>query len=371
MPIRLISLSGGPYSRGVVFGRSHGASINAFIRDWLNSLRTAGIGAPETYVTDLLKSTNFLSAIHEYTPEVLEEVQGIAAGTSNHLDLVLACQFMDEEWAFRASRLKDIDPPEKCSTIGIRSAPNESWVAQNMDLGGYTDGHQVALNIAAAPEDLSELVFSVYGMIGLMGVNSSGVGVCVNSLPQLPSVREGLPVAFVIRKLLKARSASEAIHWLKAVPHATGQHYLIADASKIESYEASPGGVLQYRPPVPDRILHTNHPLVVPGTRASDKYESNTAARLKSLVARLANGPVDLATIQLSLSSCDDPNNPVCRIRAKMDPAEQLAAFTTGSMISRLPSDAPVESWLAAGPPSPQDYFKITLPVPRYFAQGS
>jgi hypothetical protein len=155
---------------------------------------------------------------------------------------------------------------------------------------------------------------------------------------------------------------AEAADHLKSVQHATGQHYLVADATEIRSYEATPHAILEYQPPIPGRILHTNHPLVAPGTRAADEYETNTAARLTSLVTRLADGPADLAAIQLALSSHDDPHNPICRVRAKSSPGMEHNAFTTGSMISRLRVGLPVESWLTAGPPSLSDYFKVTLP---------
>ena len=363
MAIQVLPLDGNPYSRGVAFGTACRASISTFIAAWLESLAAAGLGEPTAYIHDFLSSTDFLPAIREYTPDLLEEVRGIATATSNELDIVLACQLMDEEWAFRATRLQDSKPLQKCSSVAIRAGSGESLIGQNMDLGSYTDGHQVALNITTSDENRSELIFSVHGMIGLMGANSCGVGVCVNSLPQLPVARNGLPVAFVVRKLLRARSAAEAVDCLKSVQHATGQHYLIADATEIRSYEATPHAILEYQPPIPGRILHTNHPLIAPGTRASDEYEANTAARLTSLVARLAEGQADLAAIQLALSSRDDSNNPVCRVRAESSPGMEHNAFTTGSMISRLRAGRPVESWLTAGPPSPADYFKVTLPT--------
>ena len=364
MAIRVLPLDGAPYARGAAFGTACQASIGTFITGWLESLKAAGIDHPTAYIRDFLGSTNFLPAIHEYTSDLLEEVRGIAAATSNELDIVLACQLLDEEWAFRATRLKESEPLQKCSSVAIHTAPDESLIGQNMDLGVYTDGHQIALNITTSPNDPSELIFSVHGMIGLMGVNSCGLGVCVNSLPQLPVAQDGLPVAFVVRKLLKARSAAEAVASLKSVRHATGQHYLIADATEIRSYEATPHAVVEYQPPVPGRIFHTNHPLVAPGTRASGEYETNTAARLTSLVTRLVEGQADLAAIQLALSSRDDPNNPVCRVHARSSPGMEHNAFTTGSMISRLRAGLPVESWLTAGPPSPADYSKVTLPGP-------
>jgi hypothetical protein len=45
-----------------------------------------------------------------------------------------------------------------------------------MDLGTYTDGSQAALSIAGGEAEPATLVFTIAGMVGLMGVNAAGVG---------------------------------------------------------------------------------------------------------------------------------------------------------------------------------------------------
>jgi isopenicillin-N N-acyltransferase-like protein len=351
-----LALSGAPYDRGVAHGAALKSRIEAHLAAWLGSLSEAGLGAPRAYVAGLLAATDFLPAIERHTPDLWQEVQGIAAGAGLPPDLIFGLQLLDEEWAHRV-RTANGRPLEKCSSVGIVSVAGPTWIGQTMDLGGYTDGFQALLAPGADGGRPAALVFTVAGMIGLMGVNAAGVGVCVNSLPQLPSAPQGLPVAFVLRRLLQAKSLAEAADLVTSLPHATNQHYLIAAPGGVRSFEASAAGVTEYRPPDRSRVLHTNHPLAAEGAPEPASARVNTVARLESLRARLSVGAPGLDEIKAALSSCDDPENPVCRIRG--EPGGMIA-FTTGSMISAL-DPARIETWVSPGPPSRAGYTRFDL----------
>jgi hypothetical protein len=305
----------------------------------------------------MLRDTDFKTAIATHTPDLLAEVEGIAEGAEAPADLVFALQLLDEEWAYRLRREAAAPALEKCSSLAIVPADGgPTWIGQNMDLGAYTDGHQALLRIAADARGPAALVFTVAGMIGLMGVNAAGLGVCVNSIPQLPSGPTGVPVAFVLRRLLQARSLAEAVDLMFALPHATNQHYVIAEPGAARSFEAGSQGVTEFRPPEPDRVLHTNHPLAGPSTPDAEAAWPNSAARLKSLRGRLATGRPGFGEVSGALSAFDDAEHPVCRLA---DSKGYLLGFTTGSMISAL-SPARVESWVSDGPPSVRPYIRTS-----------
>ncbi|MFL5297588.1 MAG: C45 family autoproteolytic acyltransferase/hydrolase [Phenylobacterium sp.] len=354
---RPIPLSGAPYARGEAMGVALRDRIRAHLGAWLGALGGAGVGDPEAYVADMLAETDFTSAIERHTPDLMREVEGIAAGAQAPLGLLFGLQLLDEEWAHRVRLQRRPAKLEKCSSIGLAPATGPTWIAQNMDLGTYTDGHQVLLSISGDDGALAALVFSVAGMIGLMGVNAAGVGVCVNSLPQLPSAPQGLPVAFVLRRLLQARDLTEASELVLSLPHATNQHYLIAGPDGVRSFEASATGVSEFHPPQPSRVLHTNHPLAeVQGDPETAAARENTVARLAALTARLGAGEPGLAEIESALASFDDPRHPVCRLPG----AAPMAPFTTGSMIAALQPDR-VRSWVSPGPPSVAGYRTFDL----------
>lgn len=354
-PLPLVHARGGARERGVVIGRALRSPIAAHLAAWRRSLPG---GVPDDCVANLLDETDFKPSIHRYAPDIWDELGGVAEGARVPLDQLYALQLLDEEWAYRARRSGAASPP-KCSSLASVNADGSSWLAQNMDLGDYTDGLQVMLRIDDS--DLpSALVFSTAGLLGLMGVNAAGLGVCVNSLPQLPSAPEGLPVAFVLRRLLQVRSLAEAADLVQTLPHATNQHYLIAEPGAARSFEASAEGVVEYHPPNPGCILHTNHPLAAPPVLPEAPIaRENSEARLRSLVERLSKGPAGEEVIGSALCSNDDPRHPVCREASP--PGSDPATITTGSMISLLGLRG-VRSWASAGPPRERGYqaFQLT-----------
>jgi hypothetical protein len=347
----IIEARGGPRERGLAIGHALAAPIRGHL-DGLKRALAPAVGPADDYLRQLLADTDFKSAILQHTPDLMAELEATAEGAGIAADELYALQLLDEEWAYRARRVA-AGPRDKCSSLAIVDSPRLTWIAQNMDLAAYTDGFQALLSVDDG-EHPPALVFTAAGMIGLMGVNAAGVGVCVNSLPQLPSGPEGLPVAFVLRRLLQARSADEACRFLTALPHATNQHYLIAGPGEVRSFEASCATVVAYRPADPSRVLHTNHPLTdAPATPEPASARENSVARLAALEARLGDGPPGLADIRAALSSCDDERHPVCREGG-------AAGFTTGSMISALSPDR-VESWASAGPPASRGYHYFAL----------
>ena len=344
-PLALVKAGGSARDRGRTIGRVLSARIEAHLEAWRSALPADG--DPRGYVSAFLSETDFKPAIRRHAPDLLEELEGVAEGSGHPANELFALQLLDEEWACRARRRAAPIPP-KCSSLAIVGAEALCWIAQNMDLGDYTDGAQVLLAIAADERSPAALVFSTAGMLGLMGVNAAGVGVCVNSLPQLPNARQGLPVAFVLRRLLQARSLAEAADLVRTLPHATNQHYLIAEPRAARSFEASAAGVTEYHSPDPMRVFHTNHPLAaVPEAHEPPAARANSEVRLASITARLSVGEAGLAAIQGALCARDDPLNPVCR--------SSSATITTGSMISALHDDH-VQCWVSSGPPQERGY---------------
>lgn len=366
MTIAIFDLAGSAGERGKALGAERGKQIESYLTAWSSSLQAAGIADPRSYLSEMLRDTDFSIAIRDHTPDLLQEVEGVAAAADLPLNLVLASQLMDEEWAYRPSFQSRSEAMQKCSSVAIRSDGGVTWIGQNMDLPRFTDGHQVLLRIASASDQPAALVFSVGGMLGLLGVNARGLGVCVNSLPQLPSASVGLPVAFVVRKLLQASSVDAAARLIHELPHATGQHYLLAGPTAIRSFEASPAGVVEYHSPDARRVLHTNHPLAAADVVSTpERLKINSVARLASLSGRLMNGNPALEAIKAALSSCDDPNHPVCRVaHDAAGVGAVLTNFTTGSMISALRQGASeITAWVSEGPPNSRGYTNVSLPA--------
>jgi len=158
-------------------------------------------------------------------------------------------------------------------------------------------------------------VLSSAGLIGLTGVNSAGMAICVNTLLMLRPNPDGLPVAAVMRHALAQRSVAEAQAVLETVPHASGQHYAIADRSGVLGFECSKDGCIPTSRVRPTILTHTNHPLV------SADVESGTLAILSSR-GRVADSKKRLAYLDAWIASggsaddvlalLTDPGAPIC-----------------------------------------------------------
>ncbi len=257
---------------------------------------------------------------------------------------------LDEEWRYAQTR-SDSEAPG-CTAVGVRAADGRpTLIGQTMDIPSLHDGTQVVV-IHEEPGAPTQAVFTAAGMIGLMGVNSAGVGLVVNNLGMLPASRTGLPVLFIERKLLDTFSADEASYGLQAMQHAVGQHYLIGDPGHLVSFEADAarvvGGAEDARV-----IAHANHPLYDPPQKPEFEAiyaASNTRARY-SCMTTLAEGATTLADIERALT---DTTAPISRPIAN-------GFMTFGAMVAELSSPPRVR--FAAGPPHERPFVEVEVPV--------
>jgi isopenicillin-N N-acyltransferase like protein len=280
---RLVDVAGDGAARGAIHGETLRAAIADGLERWRDDIAERTGRDPDGYIADFLGATDFVGAITTLTSDLYAEVTAIARASNQQVDHVLAYNLMDEEWRYGH------DAGGGCSVIGTRVGPDDTiMLAQNMDLPRSMDGSQALLKIAAADGRPEQLVLTAAGMIGLLGVNAAGVACCVNTLSALPCERSGLPVAFVIRQLLTYHDADSAADFLTAVPHASGQHYAIADRQGIRGYECSAEKCVAG--PADDTLLHTNHPLWWAGdhTPSGRRERSKTHARLRALETGLA-----------------------------------------------------------------------------------
>jgi hypothetical protein len=302
----------------------------------------------------------------------------MAEGAAVTFDELLRLQLLDEDWFFDAYHYRvAARVHNKCTAFGVVGSDDEAtYAGQNMDIMSLTEGHQVLLRIQYPGSDLESLVFTHAGLIGLCGMNNSPLGVNCNTLMQLGSCSDGLPVAFITRSLLAMTSFDEAVLFLNKIKHAAGQNYTLSTKGKVGAFECSPQQVVEYRPRADGKkVVHTNHPLANNDTATyralaeADpggswvRGEGNTRSRLASIAARTLNNDkhIGISDLKSALGARDDPENPVCRDisiglpggTATNDSANPIA-FTAGSMIYEYGEKSLLH--LAAGPPSQSEF---------------
>lgn len=371
--LRVIKLAGSPRNRG----RIHGEELRAEIRSLSIAYRdaiTRVYGVPaDDYLEQFLAYQKFSDAISTYCPDLLEEVRGIAEGAGLPVETILLLQLSDEEWVFGRTIWAGGDRAgfrSKCTAFGLHdAASSKSYAGQNMDIPPFHEGYQTIFHIAYEGSDLEALIFGSAGGLGFMGLNSAPLGVCCNTLMQLPSSNDGLPVAFVLRCLLECASRDEAEAFLQSVRHASGQNYLLSTNRDIATFECSAESVAEVAgPDRRDWICHTNH-VLADGARDGELPAHklrNSAARLASIADRVADlsAQPTLAGFKAALSACDDPLNPVSRKLATASASDTMS-YTAGSAIYEM--GAGTRLHIAPGPPCETEFriFDLTPRIPR------
>ena len=351
--IKFLILDGSPYNRGLIHGKELREEISEVVEFWKLSIKENYKVNPETFINKFIKKTNFVPAIKKHTPDLLEEIKGIADGSGIDYNTIYVFQLLDEVWL----NADDVFG-EHCTSLGIQKKDSmPSYIAQNMDLEGFRNGFQTLLHIKHENSNLESFIFTCAGFISTNGLNNKAVGVCVNALEDLNHSNKGLPVAFIVRGILEQKNQEDAIKFLHEIDHASGQNYIIGGPEKIDDFECSPNKIIPFTPYESSEVVyHTNHPLINDDILRKTDYPS-TYARLKSLENRLSSIPdADrLDFIKSILSSHDSEKYPICRPFK-----DNLTAFTFGSTIMDL-SKKPVFH-VAPGPPdvTPYNVYKFS-----------
>jgi hypothetical protein len=340
----------------------HGESLKPMILNamdlWKSNLqRLTGINA-DVYIDEFVKETGLVSAAEAWAPDLLAEVEGIAEGTGLNFNTVFAWQSMDEEWWYRIFEKKlglHAFIGDHCSALGQSGEP-DALLAQNLDLANFYDGLQVLLHIKHSDSPLESYVFTLAGMVGVYGLNNKSLGICVNTLLDLNHNTRGLPVAFIVRKVLEQSSLDGAIEFIHQIKHASGQNYLIGDHEEVVDFECSGNRVYEFTPyEGASRVYHTNHPIVNDDRISSAEIASKLASsglsqeRFDFLEAALKDS-TKRVTEEIARSILCSHDAPICRHNNH----DSNGFCTNSSVIMRL-SRKP-ELHLALQPPCSSQY---------------
>ena len=304
--LRVLVLEGTPYQMGMIHGKALKPEITELIKRWRADLaRTYKVPA-EDFIEKFLKYTNFRPSIDRWTPGLLDEVRGIADGVGVDFETMYAFQLIDESWVmntdlgldggrgpgqspgvhFRRTRpwiqatgewRAEGSSFDKCTSIAAgKRGGVPAFTSQTQDIPRFYHGTPTVLRIRDKGENPESLIFTIPGVIALNGLNSRSVGVCVNAVTQLAHSPKGLPVAFVIRGILRQKTYEQAVKFLEDIQPAAPQNYVLGGPLNAASFERSAGKMVPFLPfEGAEFTYHTNHPLV------NDDLDPKFLARLK------------------------------------------------------------------------------------------
>ncbi len=366
MSVQPLILKGSPHQRGLIHGEALRRQIGELLGKWKNELANGfGMDADEV-IRRFLKSTDFPTTIQRYTPDLIEEIHGIAEGSAQPYDTLFAFQLLDELWASG-----DVVAGSHCTSIGFNPHNNEpTWLGQNLDVETFRDGYQTVLHIYYPDSDLEALVVTSAGLIGFNGMNNHAVGLCCNGLLPCNSRLDGLPVACVVRGVIAQPSQEAARRFLMEIPHATGQNYMVGGPQGVIDIECSANQKTTLEMgDHPRAIWHANLPLANSDTHADYReavakqepspFRMNNETRYASVGRQLekrgAKPPLEF--LKESLASQDPSENPICSTKDGPGFFTQIGIYSFAATIMELSSTPAL--YINTTPQDPNFYTRL------------
>jgi isopenicillin-N N-acyltransferase-like protein len=347
-------IAGGPYERG----RQHGEQAADLIRFnldgyWRLFQHYAGLDRPAALAAARLYS----DPIRLYTPHLLQEMEGIAAGAGLSLEEVLALNCRTELLS-----TSEIPLCQECTAIFAapeRTAGGHTLLAQNWDWYDILRGGMILLRIAG-PGRPTVLTLTEAGMVGKIGLNSAGIGVCTNFLRH-DQRRLGLPFHLMLREMLEAPRLGLAVAAAYRAGRADAGNYLLAHADgEGINLEAAPASVAWLHPR-DGLLVHTNH-FLVPRLQEGDTgilESDNTLIRYGRAVHLLQRraGALTVEMLMEILRDHFDRPKSICRHPDPTLPRAEQSA-TLASMVLDLTA---ARMYVAVGEPCQGDYYSVDL----------
>jgi isopenicillin-N N-acyltransferase like protein len=296
-----------PGDRGFRFGEAQRDAVHGTVAAYERLFREA-CGADFAAVRSFGERVG--ERLHGEHPDAREEIAAIARGAGVDEALLMAVNARTELLAGAAR-------PE-CSAIGVlpERSGGHTLLAQNWDW--HPDLREsVVLWTVVEPDGRWLVTMTEAGMLAKIGLNSRGLGLCVNILgSSADGGPGGIPVHVLMRLALQHCDDVAAAGALLEANEASGSScFNVGSPGALASYEVSPARVARIEPE-DGVLLHTNHFLEPPGD-ADDLHRRespSTLPRLDELDRRVrrSSGQVDAAAVKDALRSHDAGPNAVC-----------------------------------------------------------
>ncbi|GED14985.1 C45 family autoproteolytic acyltransferase/hydolase [Aneurinibacillus migulanus] len=202
-------------------------------------------------------SVQYIPWIERYDVEILEEIKGISEGAEQDLLDLIVLNARSEI----ITNLAGVDiPSDGCTSMAAvpeMTKSKEMLLGQNWDWNNRVKPGMIVLEINQAPRP-TILMVTEAGIVGKIGMNSEGVGVCLNFLGT--SEREiGVPIHVVLRGILNSKTLPQAVGQVARLTRGTSANYLIAHKEgEALNVETTP---TNYDVLYPNKgwLVHANH----------------------------------------------------------------------------------------------------------------
>jgi len=364
--IPLLELRGTPRQ----CGRIHGETLRSLIAEFLaTSYEVHRVNMPMVASREALVdfSRRNLGFLRRYSPDLLEEMEGIAEGAGQAFDDILFLNSFLELEDLRAPSLggKILDGNLwGCTTFNVlpsASGDGNSYIGQTFDMEQYYTKFNCLLRIQQG-DGLISLVYSLAGILGLNGMNSAGIGMVINKLVA-NDAREGVIYPFIIRKSLAQTRVGDAFGATVFAERASGMNYQIASTDGV-AFCIETSATWYDLLPFEDAIAHTNHYLSPLMRRyETPKWLSHGGSYVRHQVMsrNLKQECGKLVPGKLQELTQDHTNSPRSICAHGFEGQDEYNAF--GSISACVMDLAEQTLWFSNGNPCCQEYLPYSIRI--------
>ena len=295
---------------------------------------------------------SYADRIRDFSPELIDEVRGIAAGADVAEEDILAINLR-----YEIAKFGSIPECTTGAALPEATASGTTLAFKNWDFSRGVMKHLLVIHIVAG--DVRILGLTEAGQVIRDGFNNFGISINANNLQSVHDhAGFGIPVTFLRRKVLMSRSFEEAAAIIRTAPRTVSNNILLSDGinGRAVDFEWHPEGADELYPE--NGILtHANHFVMHPELDAITGRPKNRDARLRELLMK-EHGRIDVAVIQAAMR--DHKYYPLS-ICGHPDPGGGTYGadrITVSSMITDFSGGC---AYICGGPPCEDEYVRYEL----------
>jgi isopenicillin-N N-acyltransferase like protein len=250
LPLPVIAVEGSPRDCGAAYGRAAADLIAANVAAYLDRFAARAGLAPAIVrrAGALFRDTTI-----SHHPRIAAMLDAVAAGSGLPVEEIYALNGRTELL---------YGTPDECTSLGVLG--EHTRLGQNWDW--YPDQRPYTVLLATRDENgFAVASLAEAGMLAKTGLNSAGLGVCVNLLGCDRDGRPGgVPYHVLLRAVLEADELGNAMRAVCQSPRGASINLIVGQAydgpggGEIIDLELVPGDVGRLHP-VDGRIAHANH----------------------------------------------------------------------------------------------------------------
>jgi len=303
---REIEVAGLPREMGRQIGEAAGDEIRGFCASALSQVNKFVRVSRSTADGVVAKA---LQSAERYSPDMVEELRGIAEGARVSVEDIMLLQVRNqlqpESDAGCTSLALAADGPRR--TNGL--------VAQNWDNDPDLQPFTVVLTRRPVGKP-ALMTITQAGLIAYIGFNGAGIGVCLNTLPA-PARTIGVPHYFTVRGIYEADSLEGAVQAVRRADRAIPANIMLTTPQGPADLEVTLDQVHVLQDAALGGVTHTNHcrhpELVAINGQFSELIQSHDRQRRIDQLLDLPHRGPELVEIQNLLRDHEGYPRSICR----------------------------------------------------------